>query len=134
MMLNLNQSNSLSFGYKSPLKDIVNLCAYTGKILPKSQRTLEHIKPHSKGGASSLANYLVTDGPINWQRGSMRFDRWLKSMPEVAKNIQNYLNNLRGLKVSGTDYVEEVKKTLNREARGVVAFSGNKASRLDTRG
>ncbi|OGI02695.1 MAG: hypothetical protein A2Y25_11130 [Candidatus Melainabacteria bacterium GWF2_37_15] len=133
-MLNLNQNNSLGFGYKSPLKDIVDICAYTGKKLSRRERTVEHIKPHSRGGSNSLKNYLITAGPINMKRGNMRFDKWLKNMPEVVENIQKYLDKSRGLKINEKNYVEEVKVTLNREARGVVVFHGNKATRLDARG
>jgi len=122
----LSQNLGVDFGRKSPLKKVVNICAYTGEKLVKKARTIEHIKPRSAGGHSNASNYLITGEAANQARGNMRFDRWIKKHPEGAQNIQNYLNKFRGIQVKGEDYVEEVKNTLNREARGVVTFAGNK--------
>jgi len=126
----LEQNQQIPFGYKSPLKDIVSLDAYTGKILSRRQRTFEHILPHSKGGPNTISNCLITGAAINGERGNMPFSKWLKKKPGVIQNIQNYLNQLRGLIVNGQDYVETVKKTLNREAQGVVTFTGKKPQNL----
>jgi len=119
------EQQQVGFGYKSPLKALIDLDAYTGKKLSKGQRTFEHILPHSKGGPNTIANCLITGAAINGERGNIPFFKWLQLKPSVIKNIQNYLNKFRGLKVEGKDYVETVKKTLNREARGVVTFCGN---------
>lgn len=117
----------VSFGYKSPVKKIAKYGAYTGKkFTEKIRPTFEHILPHSKGGPTSIANCLATTAKSNNARGNMRFDKWLKKMPSVIKNIQKYLNRMRGIKIKGIDYVKVVKKTLNREARGVAVFRGNK--------
>jgi CRISPR/Cas system Type II protein with McrA/HNH and RuvC-like nuclease domain len=115
----------LSFGYRSPVKKIARYCAYTGKKFTKNLKpTFEHIKPHSKGGQNSIDNCLATTAKSNHLRGNQRFDKWLQENPEVAKNIQAYLDKMRGTKIEGKDYVEAVKKTLNREARGLVSFKG----------
>jgi len=121
-------NQQVSFGYCPQLKNVVSLDAYTGKTLHREERTLEHIKPHSKKGRdiNNIGNLLITERDINGQRKNTRFDKWLNDRPEIVKNIQDYLNKLRGLKVDGIDYVEELKKTLNTEARGVVTFQGNK--------
>ena len=123
--LNLVQNQQVNFGYSSPLKAIIGLDAYTGKALARHQRTFEHILPHSKGGPNTIANCLITGSAINGERGNMNFDKWLKIKPSVIKNIQNYLDKFRGLQVNGQDYVETVKRTLNKEAKGVVTFKGN---------
>jgi hypothetical protein len=125
MFLIQQQPQNVSFGYKSPLKPIIDLDAYTGKKLAKGMRTFEHILPHSKGGPNTIANCLITGAEINGKRGNMPFTQWLKTFPAAIKNIQNYLDKFRGLKVDGQDYVEVVKKTLNREAKGMVVFRGN---------
>jgi hypothetical protein len=119
------------FGYSSPLKALVNLDAYTGKILKKGQISVEHIKPHSKGGANNLANYLIVGRDINSKRGNQDFREWIKQNPFVVPHIQEYLNKYRELKVDGVDYVQTVKKTLNKEAKGVVTFMGNPSKTLD---
>lgn len=119
-------NQQVSFGYCPQLKNLVSIDAYTGATLSRSERTIEHIKPHSKGGSNNINNYLIVGNDINECRKNKRFDKWIKVRPNIVKNIQEYLNKLRGLKVDGMDYVEEVKKTLNTEARGVVTFQGNK--------
>jgi len=126
-MNGLNQQ--VSFGYKTPLKDLINLDAYTGKILSRGQRTFEHIHPHSKGGPNTIANCLITGAAINGERGNMPFSKWLKIKPSVIKHIQNYLDQFRGLNVNGQNYVETVKQTLNKEAQGVVTFKGQSAQK-----
>lgn len=115
----------IGFGYSSPIKDYIDTCAYTGKQLKRNQRTLEHIKPHSKSGQNIMSNYLVAGQKINEARGNMPFTKWLRIFPQAIKNIQNYLDKYRGLKINGVDYVEVVKKTLNKEAKGIVSFRGN---------
>jgi len=127
-MNGLNQQ--VNFGYKTPLKEIINLDAYTGKALSRGQRTFEHIHPHSKGGQNTIANCLITGSAINGERGNMPFSKWLQQKPSVIKNIQSYLNKFRGLKVEGQDYVETVKKTLNAEAKGIVTFTGKRRQNL----
>ena len=123
----------LSFGYKSPVKQIAKYCAYTGKEFTKNLKpTFEHIKPHSKGGPTNLANCIATTAKSNNARGNMPFSKWLKIHPEVIKNIQKYLDGMRGTIIEGKDYVETVKKTLNHEAHGVAFFKGNKGNRLNT--
>lgn len=114
---------NLSFGYKTPLKHLIGICAYTGASLSQSNRSFEHILPHSKGGTNAAANCLITGIAINNERGNMPFFKWLTSHPWVAKNVQNYLDKYRNLSVGGINYVEQVKRTLNREAKGVVTFT-----------
>lgn len=116
----------VSFGYKSPIKDIMDTCAYTGKKIPRKLRSVEHIKPKSKGGPNKLENYLMVERNINSERSNTPFHKWLKEKPNVVKHIQNFLNKYRGKIVEGKNYVEEVKKTLNKEAKGAVTFKGNK--------
>lgn len=116
----------MSFGYSSPVKKLANYCAYTGKRFTRTVKpTFEHIKPHSKGGPNGIENCIAVTEKINSARGNMRFDKWLKVFPEAVDNIQSYLNKMRGIKIDNRDYVETVKKTLNREARGYVTFKGN---------
>lgn len=120
-----SKSNPVSFGYKSPIKNIAKRCAYYGTLFTnKNKATFEHIKCHSVGGKTNLANCLACTSEANGHRGNTRFDLWLKQNSWIIENIQNYLDELRGIKVEGKDYVKEVTKTLNQEARGVVTFRG----------
>ncbi len=117
----------MSFGYRSPIKKFALHCAYTGKKFSKElPPTFEHVLPKSKGGSCKHSNGLAIGLKINQKRSNLRFDLWLKKFPEIIKNIQKYLNELRALdvKVKNKPHVDEVIKTLNLEARGVATFKG----------
>ncbi len=114
-----------SFGYKSPVKKIAKMCAYTNKPFTKNKpATYEHIRPHCKGGPTRDNNMLAVLGEKNQERGALPFDVFLKENPEVPNNIQKYLDDLRGTIINGMDYVKEVCITLNREAKGLFTFKG----------
>lgn len=122
----------VDFGYRSPIKSIAKHCAYTGEEFTKKKKaTFEHIVPHSMNGKNDISNMLATTSDSNSRRGNMPFDLWIKQNPEVAVNIQNYLKEMRKLESGKINYVEVVKPTLNKEARGVVTFYGNIGNRLN---
>lgn len=94
------------------------------KKLKKNQKSIEHIVPHSKKGPNTISNYLVVDKKINEVRGCMLFVRWLETFPEAIKNIQVYLDKYKELMVEDINYVNMVKPTLNKEAKGLITFTG----------
>lgn len=106
------------------LKDNVDICAYSGKLLLPKKRSLEHVKARSKGGASDISNYIITGIKINSHREDEPLSLVLKKNPDYVKNIQSYLDKVRGLIINGRDYVKTVIPTLNREAKGVAVFKG----------
>jgi hypothetical protein len=113
----------VSFGYRSPLKTSflqgglkIKEGAYGGKIT-ESNVSLEHIRPHSRGGASTISNFLLVTQKENGLRGNMPFDVFIRQNSEKVKTIQTYLDTLRGTIINGVDYVKVVVKTLNREVR-----------------
>lgn len=120
--------NNISFGYSSLLKTMykngeieLNIDAY-GAPLNKKNVSLEHIRPHSKNGPSSLSNFLLVSREENQKRGNLNFDVFLKENPEKIGFIQQYLNKLRNVFIDNKNYVEQVKLTLNRESKGVAVF------------
>jgi hypothetical protein len=122
---NNNNNNNVSFKYKSKLKDVATTCAYLAEPFTKNNKaTVEHIKPFSRGGASTLSNYLAVMAKPNQQRGNIAFDLWLTKMPQIAKNIQDYLDKMRGIIIDGQDYVKVVVPTLNKESKGKFTFKG----------
>lgn len=116
---------STSFGIsKEKFRSLFNTDAYTGLTLARKNKSVEHIRPVSKGGIDSFDNYLPVHKQVNADRGNMPLYKWFEIMKDAPKNIQKFLDRNRGLKIDGKDYVEAVKKTLNREARGFVSFRG----------
>ena len=133
-MLDVNfiQNQRVGFHCRKSLREAVDICAYTGKKLLLEERTVEHIKPlhpargwKKEPGINNMNNLLITGHEINDERRNRPFYEWVRSRPDVVKNIQNYLDRLRGIIINNRDYVEEVKNTLNYEARGIVVFKGN---------
>lgn len=116
----------LGFCGGNSVKNVINTCAYTGRELARRARTFEHILPKSKGGTYDISNGLVTAAPVNHARGNIPLSKWFKMHPDMARNVQKYLDKYRGIKIMGRDYVEEVKRTLNDRAAGVVSFKGKK--------
>lgn len=124
--MHINSVSKLSFSVNSSLKSDVEFDAYTGKELSRRDRTIDHIVTKSRGGRDEVSNYLVTAEQINHDRGNTRLDVWLKHHLDFIPNIQKYLDRLKGKKLQEQGYVKEVTETLNREARGVAHFTGNR--------
>ena len=121
-----NTCKSISFGYSSPLKTLwkegklptVEVGMYGGK-LTKENISLEHIKPHSKGGRTQLSNLALTTMENNNKRGSdllssffnkELFDKYLEQfkglvVPYMKKNKEKVFN--------GDQYIELVTNTVN---------------------
>ena len=109
------------------LRDKASHCAYTGdRFTEENPPSYEHIRPRSKRGTKRLSNGLVVTQDANARRGDTPFPDWLRENPGTADHIQDYLDEMRGTRFGDKDYVEAVKPTLNREARGVAHFSGRK--------
>jgi len=122
-------NNNVRFGYRSDLKRIVNAgaadCAYCERPFTESNRaTLEHIRPHSKGGVSNVSNYLPVHARCNQIRGNEDFAPYIRTHQNKIGYIQNTLNELRGQIIDGRDYVPAVARTLNRESQGYTSFHG----------
>ncbi len=120
------QNNNVSFGYKSQIKKIATHCAYCGlKFSEKLPATVEHIKPRSKGGASNIKNYVAACPSCNGDKGDMNLDIFIEKKPQVQKFLRKFMNSFKGYIIGGIDYHYELSKTINRESRGKLAFSGN---------
>jgi len=107
------------------LRNTVNLCAYTGKILANSEKSLEHVYPRSKmagGDIWDIGNLMVTGKKANTHRDDIPFKIFLMKNPEAIENIVKYLNKYKNLEINGIKYVQRLMRTLNREAVGVVRF------------
>lgn len=115
------------------LKNHTKYCAYTGELLNQDNPpTIEHIEVdkntrhhHSK----RVGEVLVVGKNANEKmRGGKPFDRFLREHPEVVSNIVGQVDGWRyeNLKQSGEDVAAETIKTLNKAAKGVARFGGNK--------
>lgn len=115
----INQITPISFTYKSPLKTEWlkgNMPSVThgiyGGILTKDNITLEHIKPHSKGGKTSLKNLALAVDENNFKRGSKPI--WQFLTKEMFEQYIEQFKNIFLPDFNGKEYAENLTKTVER--------------------
>ena len=119
----MEQHLRVSFGYQHPLKTMwkrgqlptVKLGIY-GDELTRSNISLEHLLPKSRGGQTTTSNLALASQEKNFERSS--YDIFLFTTQE---KIQQYLDQFKNIVVidfSGNKYIEEILKTLEKLKRG----------------
>lgn len=120
--MKINPVTSISFGYKSLLKTYrldgkmpsVKYGIYGGE-LTKENITLEHLKPHSKGGKTNINNLALSKNVNNWTRSNKPISQFLNK-----ETFEAYCEQFKGLKLpffNGDNYVKEITKTIERLMR-----------------
>ena len=118
--MNIQPINSqINFGYKHKLKTLYKAgklpsveFGFYGGELTKDTVSLEHLKPHSKGGKTILENLVLATVENNNKRGNDSL--WDYFNPE---NAIKYLKQFVGVKVDdfdGDEYIKKVVKTLGK--------------------
>ena len=82
---------NISFIGCRPLLKEIDTDFYTGKFVSEKYRSVEHIKPKSKGGKDNISNYAMSDRLINSERGNMPLENWIKIHPDYLQNMKNYV-------------------------------------------
>lgn len=109
--------NPISFGYNSPLKTLYKrgkmpnvIYGFYGDKLTNKNVTLEHLKPHSKGGKSCLSNFVLASKRNNSNRGNEDIRKFA-----VKENIITYLSQFIDIKLpnfDGNKYIQSILQTL----------------------
>lgn len=109
--------NPIPFGYNSPLKTLYKKgkmpnvkYGFYGDKLNNNNVTLEHLKPHSKGGKSCLSNFVLASKRNNSNRGNEDIRKYVNK-----ENIVTYLSQFIDLKLpdfDGNKYIQSIIKTL----------------------
>ena len=86
-----------------------------GNILTPDNLSLEHIIPHSLGGATRLNNLMLAEKTANAKRG-------IKPLMEVIsyEQLMDYLKQFIGIKIkrfNGDEYIREILKTIERTTK-----------------
>lgn len=119
----INTASLISFGYSSILKTLfregemptVKRGIY-GNLINKDNVSLEHLRPHSKGGKSILSNYALAERTANSARGNRPLAEFLtKEMLE--KYLEQFNFKISG-KFNGFQYQEMIRKTCEKEGVG----------------
>jgi hypothetical protein len=105
-----------NFQYSSPLKTLWRKgklpvkYGFYGDILTQKNVSLEHLKAHSKGGKTNLANLVLASKEKNNARGNDAIDSYLD-----IKNVIRYLAQFRDIKLKdfdGNKYIAGIVATL----------------------
>ena len=117
--MKIQPHKSLSFRYSNPLKTLYKKgqlksvkTGFYGGELTKKNVTLEHLKPHSKGGKTEISNLVLATDENNRKRGNKPLKDFLN--PE---NVKKYLEQFKDIELegfSGTRYIRLIKETLRR--------------------
>ena len=111
----------VSFGYNNILKTYFKqgkfkgLKSFTGEELTKV--SLDHIIPHSHGGASVTGNYILTNVKENTMRDTQSIDYYLD---RNYKGAMQYIGWFLSHKVKGFDclaYALSIIKNINRNSK-----------------
>ena len=121
------QQNSPTFGYSHPLKTLyikgklpVKYGFYGDKLTQKKV-SLEHLKPHSKGGKTELSNLVLASKQKNQARGNADIRNFANK-----ETIIKYLSQFIDVKIKdfdGNKYINGIIKTLTN--LGVIKWLSN---------
>lgn len=95
-------------------------CAYCGDGIETGvMLTLDHVKPHSKGGSDKPANLVTACKTCNSSRGT-------RSVPAFSRSVAEYRNH----DLDADEIVRHVRRTTRRslprqEARDLIARRGS---------
>lgn len=111
--------DNVSFGYKSILK--TNFIkgklpsvkyGFYGDRLNNKNVSIEHLKPKSKGGKSTLDNFVLASK----EKNNLRGNKDIRNFAQREK-ILNYLYQFMGIKLpnfNGDKYIADIIRTLNK--------------------
>ena len=108
--------NSPSFGYSNQLKTLYRQgklpvrYGFYGDRLTQKNVSLEHLKPHSKGGKTELSNLVLASKQKNMARGNSDI-RYFANKETIIK----YLSQFTDVKIKdfdGNKYINGIIKTL----------------------
>ena len=110
------QSSSLTFGYSHQLKTLYRQgklpikYGFYGDKLTQKNVSLEHLKPHSKGGKTKLSNLVLASKQKNQARGNADIRNFANK-----ETIAKYLSQFIDVKIKdfdGNKYINDIIKTL----------------------
>lgn len=117
--MKINRLTPIPFTYKSVLKTEWlkgNMPSVTrglyGGLLTKDNITLEHIKPHSKGGKTELKNLALAVDVNNFNRSAKPLNQYL-----TKEMFASYIEQFKDIKLpnfNGKEYTEALTKTVER--------------------
>ena len=102
-------------------------------FLTPSRVSIEHIRPQSKNGASSIENYIIASRRMNSLRSSMPLDKFIEKNPQIITYMQKYFDDLiNKINRGGLKYMTltlaDTAETLEKESKGYINIDMSKLS------
>ena len=115
-------AQAINFGYKSILKTYwlkgkmpTVLYDMGGNLLTEKNITLGHMLPHSKGGKSCLANYMLETLGYNMSKSNQPFSKFFNQ--EAFDKYCAQFETVELPDFSGKGYIEQITRTAERLVR-----------------
>lgn len=107
-----------TFRYSNPLKTLWKQGklptvkrGFYGDVLTPKTASLEHLKPHSKGGKTCLSNLVLATKKNNQKRSNLPIAQFVN-----IDNVKAYFEQFIGINThgfNGNQYIKMITKTLN---------------------
>ena len=116
-----------TFQYNSPLKTLYRKgelpvrYGFYGDKLTQKNVSLEHLKPHSKGGKTELSNLVLASKQKNQARGNADI-RNFANKETIIKYLSQFID-IKIKDVDGNKYINGIIKTLTN--LGVIKWLSN---------
>lgn len=101
------------------------------RLISSAVASVEHVKPHSRGGGSDLSNLILVSAQFNNARSSMPLWEFMMLNPQIdfATNLQNYMNTVideihdKNSPFAGRGYYpEKIKAVIDKETNSSVVL------------
>lgn len=94
-------------------------------FISPSRVSIEHIRPQSAGGESSITNYLIASRRMNNLRSSMPLDKFVMEHPNIPMQTERYMSDLvKRINKGGLTYMAmslpKITETLRAESKGAI--------------
>lgn len=111
----------INFGYKNVLKTEwlagrlpeLKHDFYDGSLLKPETLTLEHIRPKSKGGKTTLSNLVLTSFQNNFRRSNKDIRNFINI--SAAINYLKEAEKIKNPKIDGKKYAKSIKNNLRSQ-------------------
>ena len=123
--MGVNAINNISFGYSHPIKKAFDkgllgkdFKGLYGIKLNSKNRTIEHIKPHSKGGKTITGNVALADKFMNAKRGIepienyVTFEMWKSYLKQFEKIKNKFIDGMAYIKAICKEQGFDIKEIL----------------------
>lgn len=105
------------------------------RLISSAVASVEHVKPHSRGGGSDLSNLILVSAQFNNARSSMPLWEFMMLNPNIdfAGNLQRYMDDVineihdKNSPFSGRGYYpEKIKEVIEKETNSSVVLDTDK--------